>query len=131
MEASAPAPDTPVLIVGGGPTGLLLACTLRRRGVECVLVDAYDEPLGWDRAMVIHPRSLQIFEALGIVDEFTTTGVHIRTGRIHADGAAQLGVDDLTVLAVRPNREDIGRRRDGTGAAGDEYLTGYFATLAS
>jgi len=63
------APGTAVLVVGGGPTGLLLACALRRRGVDCILIDAYDEPLGWDRATVIHPRSLQIFESLGIVDE--------------------------------------------------------------
>jgi len=79
-------PDTAVLVVGGGPTGLLLACALRRRGVDCVLIDAYDEPLGWDRATVLHPRLLQIFESLGIVDEFTDTGVHIRGCRIHADG---------------------------------------------
>src|SRR5689334_11114422 len=80
-------PDTAVLIVGAGPTGLLLACALRRRGVDCVLVDAYDEPLGWDRATVIHPRSLQIFEGFGIAGEFTGEGVHIRGCRVNADGA--------------------------------------------
>jgi hypothetical protein len=47
-----------------------------------------------------------------------------------AETAAQLGVDDVTVLAVRPDRF-IGMRRDGTGTAGDEYLTDYFATLSS
>ena len=82
-----PATDTAVLVVCAGPTGLLLSCSLRRRGVDCVLVDAYDAPLGWDRATVVHPRSLQIFEALGIVDEFTAAGVHIRGCRISADGA--------------------------------------------
>ena len=81
-----PAADTAVLVVGAGPTGLLLSCSLRRRGVDCVLVDAYDAPLGWDRATVVHPRSLQIFEALGIVDEFTAAGVPIRGCRISADG---------------------------------------------
>ena len=112
MEAPASTPDTAVLIVGGGPTGLLLACALRRRGVECVLVDAYDEPLGWDRATVIHPRSLQIFEALGIVDEFTTTGVQILACRIHADGTV------LGEMDYRENRTrypfDIGLSEDRT-----------------
>ncbi len=122
MEAPASAPDTAVLIVGGGPTGLLLACGLRRRGVECVLVDAYDEPLGWDRATVIHPRSLQIFEALGIVDEFTTTGVQIRACRIHADGTV------LGEMDYRQNRTrypfDIGLSEDRTEQILTRYLEG-------
>jgi hypothetical protein len=53
-----------------------------------------------------------------------------RVGTMVAETAAQLGVDDVTVLAVRPDRF-IGMRRDGTGTAGDEYLTDYFATLSS
>ena len=122
MEAPASAPDTAVLIVGGGPTGLLLACALRRRGVECVLVDAYDEPLGWDRATVIHPRSLQIFEAIGIVDEFTTTGVQIRACRIHADGTV------LGEMDYRENRTrypfDIGLSEDRTEQILTRYLDG-------
>jgi len=122
MEAPASAPDTDVLIVGGGPTGLLLACALRRRGVDCVTVDAYDEPLGWDRATVIHPRSLQIFESLGIVDEFTTAGVQIQACRIHADGAL------LGEMDYRQNRTrypfDIGLSEDRTEQILTSYLEG-------
>jgi 2-polyprenyl-6-methoxyphenol hydroxylase-like FAD-dependent oxidoreductase len=55
----------PVLIIGAGPTGLLLAAELQRRGVQCHLIDAQAAPLHWDRATVVHPRSLQIFEAIG------------------------------------------------------------------
>src|SRR3954471_20289871 len=112
---------TAVLLVGAGPTGLLLACSLRRRGVDCVLVDAYDEPLGWDRATVVHPRSLQIFESLGIVDEFTTAGVHILACRIHADGTV------LGEMDYHENRTrypfDIGLSEDRT----EHILTGYLA----
>jgi 2-polyprenyl-6-methoxyphenol hydroxylase-like FAD-dependent oxidoreductase len=121
MDTSS-APDTAVLVVGGGPTGLLLTCALRRRGVECVLVDAYDEPLGWDRATVIHPRSLQIFESIGIVDEFTTTGVHIRGCRIHADGTV------LAEMDYHENRTrypfDIGLSEDRTEQILTRYLEG-------
>ena len=116
-------PDTAVLVVGAGPTGLLLACALRRRGVDCVLIDAYDEPLGWDRATVIHPRSLQIFEALGIVDEFLTDGVHIQACRIHADGTV------LGEMDYRQNRTrypfDIGLSEDHT----EQILTRYLETV--
>jgi 2-polyprenyl-6-methoxyphenol hydroxylase-like FAD-dependent oxidoreductase len=95
-----PATETAVLVVGAGPTGLLLSCSLRRRGVDCVLVDAYDAPLGWDRATVIHPRSLQIFETLGLVDEITSAGVHIRGCRIHADSTV-LGYEDYSANTTR------------------------------
>ena len=51
-------------------------------------------------------------------------------GTMAAETAAQLGVEDITVLAIRPDRF-IGMRRDGTGTAGDEYLSDYIATLSS
>jgi 2-polyprenyl-6-methoxyphenol hydroxylase-like FAD-dependent oxidoreductase len=65
---------TQVLISGAGPTGLLLAVELRRRGVDCMLIDELDAPRGWDRATVIHPRSLEIFEALGLAPRFLEAG---------------------------------------------------------
>ena len=54
-----------VLVVGAGPTGLILAAELRRRGVDVLLIDTREEPQKWDRATVVHPRSLELFEGLG------------------------------------------------------------------
>ena len=102
-------------MVGAGPTGLLLACELERRDVSCLLVDALDVPQGWDRATVVHERSLEILEALGIADRLL-------------DVAAQLGVADVTLLAIRPDRY-IGLRDDTgdpTGAV-EEYLNALVA----
>ena len=62
------ASEATVLVVGAGPTGLLLAAELHRRGVGCLLVDARPAPLPWDRATVVHPRSLEVFDALGILE---------------------------------------------------------------
>jgi 2-polyprenyl-6-methoxyphenol hydroxylase-like FAD-dependent oxidoreductase len=45
--------DTQVLVVGAGPTGLLLAAELRRRSVDCEIVDALEERNQWDRATVV------------------------------------------------------------------------------
>lgn len=92
-EASAPSPQ--VLVVGAGPTGLLLAAELERRGVPCVLIDALDAPQGWDRATVVHERSLEIFEALGIADRLLSEGVKTRGARFHSDGEilAELSLD--------------------------------------
>jgi 2-polyprenyl-6-methoxyphenol hydroxylase-like FAD-dependent oxidoreductase len=83
-----------VLIVGAGPTGLLLAGELERRGISCHLIDARPAPLNWDRATVIHPRSLQIFEAMGLADRVLAAGCRQRVIKIHSDGK-QLGMMDL------------------------------------
>jgi 2-polyprenyl-6-methoxyphenol hydroxylase-like FAD-dependent oxidoreductase len=87
--------QTVVLVVGAGPTGLLLASELTRRGVPCHLIDARPGPLHWDRATVVHPRSLQIFESLGLVDRFLDAGCKQRVIKIHSDGEL-LGTMDLS-----------------------------------
>jgi 2-polyprenyl-6-methoxyphenol hydroxylase-like FAD-dependent oxidoreductase len=89
-----PSDQTVVLVVGAGPTGLLLASDLSRRGVPCHVIDAQPVPLHWDRATVVHPRSLQIFESLGLVEQFLTAGCRQRAVKIHSDGEL-LGTIDL------------------------------------
>src|SRR5215469_13519949 len=84
-----------VLIVGAGPTGLLLAAELQRRGVSCKLVDARPGPLHWDRATVIHPRSLEVFESLGLIDRFLEAGTKQRGVKMYAGGQL-LGALDLS-----------------------------------
>ena len=86
--------DPCVLVVGAGPTGLLLASELVRRDVDCLLIDAHDAPLGWDRATVVHERSIEIFEALGLADRLIDRSVKVRGAQLRSDGSA-LGVVDL------------------------------------
>ena len=62
--------DTDVLIVGAGPAGLVLACELARRGVDFRLVEQRDEPLLASRGKGVQPRTLEIFEDLGVLDAF-------------------------------------------------------------
>ncbi|MFC7397528.1 FAD-dependent monooxygenase [Chelatococcus sp. GCM10030263] len=92
--------DATVLVVGAGPTGLLLAAELRRRAVDCLLIDAHDTPLAWDRATVVHPRSIEIFDSLGIADPLLKAGVPQRLARIHSKGTA-LGDIDLSLSGSR------------------------------
>jgi 2-polyprenyl-6-methoxyphenol hydroxylase-like FAD-dependent oxidoreductase len=87
--------ETTVLVVGAGPTGLLLACELNRRGVPCELIDAQPAPNHWDRATVVHPRSLQIFESMGLVEQFLAAGCRQRVIKVHSDGEL-LGTIDLS-----------------------------------
>ncbi|MEN3536887.1 FAD-dependent oxidoreductase [Microbispora sp. ZYX-F-249] len=67
--------DTPtVLIVGAGPTGLTLACELARSGVPFRLIDAAPGPRPGSRGKGVQPRSLEVFEDLGIVDRVLANG---------------------------------------------------------
>jgi 2-polyprenyl-6-methoxyphenol hydroxylase-like FAD-dependent oxidoreductase len=92
--------DVAVLVVGAGPTGLLLASELHRRRVECRVIDAHTAPLHWDRATVVHPRSLEVFESLGILEPLLAAGVKQRMARLHSGGKV-LGEIDLSTCGSR------------------------------
>jgi 2-polyprenyl-6-methoxyphenol hydroxylase-like FAD-dependent oxidoreductase len=92
--------ETSVLIVGAGPTGLLLAAELRRRSVECTLIDAREEPQQWDRATIVHPRTMEMFASIGLAERFLETGVHQWGIRIFS-GGEQLAELDLAGSGAR------------------------------
>jgi 2-polyprenyl-6-methoxyphenol hydroxylase-like FAD-dependent oxidoreductase len=85
--------ETPVLIVGAGPTGLLIAAELRRRGVAATLIDERDEPQQWDRATVVHPRTLELFASIGIEGAMLEHGVHQRGVRLFSAGELLVELD--------------------------------------
>lgn len=59
--------DTDVLIVGAGPTGLMLANQLARRGVRAQIIDRHAGPARETRALGVQARTLEIYAHLGIV----------------------------------------------------------------
>jgi 2-polyprenyl-6-methoxyphenol hydroxylase-like FAD-dependent oxidoreductase len=65
---------TDVIIIGAGPTGLTLACDLARRGVPLRIVDKATEPFAGSRGKGVQPRTLEVFDDLGIVDEVLSAG---------------------------------------------------------
>lgn len=66
--------EAEVLIVGAGPTGLVLACELARRGVSHRLIERGVCPAKGSRGKGVQPRSLEIFEDLGIAHELVAGG---------------------------------------------------------
>lgn len=55
-----------ILIVGGGPSGLLLAHELLRRRVPVRIIEKRQGPSHTSRAMTIHARSMEMFEHMGM-----------------------------------------------------------------
>src|ERR1700736_3271041 len=76
VHNSSPAdPNHPdVIIVGAGPTGLTLACDLGRRGVPFRIVDKATEPFAGSRGKGVQPRTLEVFDDLGVVEELLSAG---------------------------------------------------------
>src|SRR5256885_15671970 len=64
----------PVLVVGAGPTGLTLANELARHGVRPRIVDRESAPATTSRALVVQPRTLEIFDDMGVVDQAIAAG---------------------------------------------------------
>ena len=64
--AAMPDPETDVLIVGAGPTGLTLAAALTARGVRTTVIDRLPEGANTSRAAVVHARTLEVLEALEV-----------------------------------------------------------------
>lgn len=89
--------ENPVLVVGAGPTGLVLALELVRRGVACRLVDRRPEPLGRDRAIVVKSRSLEVLAGMGLANTFVRRGHIIRGLDLFSGGTkvATIGLDGL------------------------------------
>jgi 2-polyprenyl-6-methoxyphenol hydroxylase-like FAD-dependent oxidoreductase len=58
--------NTDVLIVGAGPTGLTLASALAARGVRATVIDRLAEGSNTSRAAVVHARTLEVLEPLGV-----------------------------------------------------------------
>lgn len=66
---------TEVLIVGAGPTGLMMACQLALRGISFRIIDIKDHPTNYSGALFIQARSIEIFNQLGLAQTAIHQGV--------------------------------------------------------
>ena len=70
-----PTKDHSVLIVGGGPTGLMLAGELSLAGVDVAILERrLDQSVDGSRAGGLHARTLEVLDQRGIVDRFLAAG---------------------------------------------------------
>jgi 2-polyprenyl-6-methoxyphenol hydroxylase-like FAD-dependent oxidoreductase len=89
--------DTRVLIVGAGPTGLMLANQLGRRGVRPLLIDRHSGPAQQTRAIGVQARTLEIYAKLGIAQRALELGTlaHGANMWTQAQRRARIPVGDI------------------------------------
>mgnify|MGYP003350309781 CR=1 FL=1 len=68
----------PVLIIGSGAAGSMLALELARHGVEFRCVDRLPAPSHFSRAVTVHARTLELLERIDerLLQRFLQAGVH-------------------------------------------------------
>lgn len=78
--------ETSVLVVGAGPVGLTAALELRRRGVDVVIVDRLPEPPQYAKAVGIQPRTLEVWDAMGVVRPSLDVSAPMHGQIVYVDG---------------------------------------------
>ncbi|WP_218952118.1 FAD-dependent monooxygenase [Amycolatopsis anabasis] len=76
--------NVPVLIAGAGPSGLTLAVELARRGVACRVVDKAPRLFPGSRGKGLQPRTLEVFEDLGVLDAVLAGGAPFPPFRLYS-----------------------------------------------
>src|SRR5262249_2265260 len=107
-------PSTDVLVVGGGPVGLLLAGELQRRGIDYLLIEAKKEPVYFWKALGVSPGTLEFFDQIGVLDEALDRGLWLG-GQVTAVNGADIRRSDFrsqesryfTLVLAQYDTEDI------------------------
>ncbi|WP_030205704.1 FAD-dependent monooxygenase [Streptomyces sp. NRRL S-87] len=92
MEGTAA--DTDVIVVGAGPTGLMLAGELRLGGARVVVIEKLAAPTGQSRGLGFTARAMEVFDERGLLPRFGQ-GETLATSPVGHFGGAQF---DFTVL---------------------------------
>jgi 2-polyprenyl-6-methoxyphenol hydroxylase-like FAD-dependent oxidoreductase len=89
-----------VIVVGGGPTGLMLAGELALAGVDVAIVERrLNQELAGSRAGGLHARTIEVFDQRGIADRFLSQG---KVGQVAGFSLINLDISDF------PTRHNYG-----------------------
>ena len=75
--------DADVVIAGGGPTGLMLACELRLAGLRPVVLERLTEPTGLSKALALVGRSVDVLDYRGLLGRFRARAAVAIPGAAH------------------------------------------------
>ena len=118
--------DIEVLVVGAGPTGLVMAAEAARHGMHCRIIDKAPAPSDKSKALAVQARTLEVFYAMGegVIQEGINCGQPIHTMNAYAEGRliAQIQFDGLDspypfplILEQNETERILGKHLEGLG----------------
>ncbi|MDV5143468.1 FAD-dependent monooxygenase [Streptomyces sp. SBC-4] len=118
---------TDVLVVGAGPVGLSAAAELRRRRLRCRLIDRLAAPLPYAKAVGIQPRTLELWDRMGLARAALEAAAEMRGQLIYVDGRERARIE----LALPPEVPYgfAALPQYETERLLDEYVTGLGTTV--
>jgi 2-polyprenyl-6-methoxyphenol hydroxylase-like FAD-dependent oxidoreductase len=122
---------TDVLIIGAGPAGLIVAALLAEYGVDFQILDSKPGPVEQSRAALVHVRTLELLDRLGVADEAVARGVKTTTVEIYEQGR-RAGAFPLTgrgAEAATPYTFALGLAQSQTEQLLIEHLAGRGCTV--
>jgi 2-polyprenyl-6-methoxyphenol hydroxylase-like FAD-dependent oxidoreductase len=73
----------PVLIVGAGPSGLMMAAQLLRYGIQPLIIDSKIGPTNQSRALAVQARSMEIYRQMGLANKILSQGASALEIKLH------------------------------------------------
>ena len=94
--------DSEILVAGAGPTGLALAAELLRRGIMATIIDRQAAGANTSRAGVVHARTLEMLEPLGVTADLLARGIKVPIFRVRDRDRVLLTVDFSQIASPYP-----------------------------
>ncbi len=92
----------PVLIIGAGPTGLMMACELKRHDIPFRIIDKKSTRTQGSNATWVQTRTLEIFDAMGIADRFLKIGHQCDAINLYANGERLVNIPFDKIDSIYP-----------------------------
>ena len=95
-------PDPEVLVVGGGPVGLVAALFLQKQGLRVAVIDMHERTSQYSYALALHPRTLRALDEAGVAKKLIEAGRKITKVAYYEGGDRRAEIDYAKLSSKHP-----------------------------